>query len=133
MREIAQTRIRYGFWRIYVLMRREGHADNHKRLYRIYKEEGLNLRSKRPRRNRTAAHRSARIESKQVHQCWSMDFVADQLFDGRKFRALTVVVNYSRKCLHIAVGQYLKGEDAGECLGAMQAAPANASQKNTGG
>lgn len=111
MTEIAQTRIRYGFWRIYILMRREGYMDNHKRLYRIYKEAGLNLRSKRPRRNRAAAHRLERLNLSKVHQCWSMDFVADQLFDGRKFRTLTIVDNYSRKSLQIAVGQHLKGED----------------------
>lgn len=111
MTEIAQTRVRYGFWRIYILMRREGYKDNHKRLYRIYKEEGLNLRSKRPRRNRSAAHRLERLQLDKIHQCWSMDFVADQLFDGRKFRALTIVDNYSRKSLQIVIGQHLKGDD----------------------
>jgi len=59
MKEIAETRVRYGFARIHILLRREGWRDNHKRTYRIYKEEGLNLRSKRPRRNKTAAHQSA--------------------------------------------------------------------------
>jgi putative transposase len=57
MREIAQVRIRYGYWRIYTLLRREGWKDNHKRVCRLYREEGLNLRSKRPRRNKAAAHR----------------------------------------------------------------------------
>ena len=60
MREIAQTRVRYGCARIGVLLRREGWKDNHKRVHRIYKEEGLNLRSKRPRRHKTAAHRLER-------------------------------------------------------------------------
>ncbi len=73
--------------------------------------KGLNLRSKRPRRNRTAAHRLDRPELSSIHQCWSMDFVADQLFDGRKIRALTVVDNFSRQCVAIHVGQSLKGED----------------------
>jgi putative transposase len=116
MKEIALTRVRYGFWRIYILMRRESYRDNHKRLYRIYKEEGLNLRSKRPRRSRSGAHRLERLDIDQIHQCWSMDFVADQLFDGRKFRILTIVDNYSRKCLHLGVGQSLKGEDVVESL-----------------
>lgn len=49
-KEIAATRVRYGFWRIYILLRREGFMDNHKRVYRVYCVEGLNLRSKRPRR-----------------------------------------------------------------------------------
>ena len=54
IREIAMTRVRYGMWRIYVLLRREGWKINHKRVHRLYKLEGLNLRSKRPRRSRTA-------------------------------------------------------------------------------
>jgi putative transposase len=111
MHEIAQVRIRYGFWRIFILLRREGFRDNHKRIYRLYCEEGLNLRSKRPKRNRASAHRLERPQLSTINQCWSMDFVADQLFDERKFRALTIVDNYSRKCLAIHVGQSLKGED----------------------
>jgi putative transposase len=109
--EIAGVRVRYGFWRLFTLLKREGWKDNHKRVYRLYRQEGLNLRSKRPRRSKSAAHRLDRIELKKMHQLWSMDFVADQLFDGRKFRALTVVDNFSRKCLAIYVGQSLKGED----------------------
>ncbi len=109
IREIAETRVRYGFDRIQVLLRREGWTDNHKRTYRIYKEEGLNLRSKRPRRSKAAAHRMERPHLAGPHECWSMDFVADQLFDGRRFRALTLVDNFSRECLEIEVGQSLKG------------------------
>ena len=112
IKEIAATRIRYGFWRIYILLRREGYMDNHKRVYRIYCEEGLNLRSKRPRRNRTASHRQPiNGTSSSLHECWSMDFVSDQLFNGSKFRGLTVVDNYSRKCLAIKAGKSLKGND----------------------
>nr|WP_116544951.1 IS3 family transposase [Pontibacter virosus] len=111
MQEIAQVRIRYGFWRIFILLRREGWKDNHMRVHRLYKEEGLNLRSKRPRRNKAAAHRLERPELSTSHECWSMDFVADQLFDGRKLRCLTIVDNYSRQCPGIQVGQSLKGED----------------------
>jgi putative transposase len=85
IKEIAAARVRYGMWRIYVLLRREGSKDNHKRVHRIYKEEGLNLRSKRPRRSKSAAHRLERSTVNTLHHCWSMDFVADQLFDGRKF------------------------------------------------
>lgn len=62
MKEIAYTRVRYGFWRIYILLRREGWLVNHKRIHRLYKLEGLNLRSKRPHRSRAAAHRLDRIE-----------------------------------------------------------------------
>jgi putative transposase len=111
IREIALTRVRYGYWRIYTLLRREGWVVNHKRIYRLYKLEGLNLRSKRPRRSRAAAHRLDRIEASRPHQSWSMDFVADQLFDRRRFRALTVVDNFSRKCLAIHADSSIKGED----------------------
>lgn len=120
IREIAQTRIRYGHWRVYTLLRREGWKDNHKRVYRVYKEEALNLRSKRPRRNKAAAHRLERPENSSLHEFWSMDFVNDALFDGRKFRALTIVDNFSRECLAILVGQSLKGRDVVEVLGRLR-------------
>lgn len=111
MREIAQTRVRYGFKRIFILMRREGFMDNHKRMYRIYKAEGLNLRTKRPRRNRSGAHRLERLENQSINKVWSMDFVQDALFNGERFRILTVVDNYSKTCLGLLVGKSLKGID----------------------
>jgi len=111
MREIANPRIRFGFWRIYVLLRREGWKVNHKRIYRLYKAEGLNLRIKRPRRRKAAANRMDRIVLTGPNQSWSMDFVSDALFDGRKFRALTVVDNHTRECLAIEVAQSLTGDD----------------------
>jgi putative transposase len=82
IREIASTRIRYGFKRIFTLLRREGFTDNHKRVYRIYRSEGLNLRSKRPRRNRSANHRLERLNHQAINQVWSMDFVQDAVFNG---------------------------------------------------
>ncbi len=76
---------------------------NHKRVLRIYREEGLNLRRKRPRRRVAAAHRMDRPELSHIDQCWSMDFAADQLFNGRRIRALTVVDDLSREYVAIAV------------------------------
>ena len=112
MKELAAVRVRYGFWRIHILLRREGFVDNHKRMYRVYCEEGLNLRSKRPKRNRSAAHRKpSEGNASSLHECWSMDFVSDQLYDGSRFRVLTVVDNFSRKCLAIHAGKSLKGSD----------------------
>jgi putative transposase len=111
MKEIAMVRVRYGFNRIFTLLRREGWRDNHKRVYRLYCLDGLNLRTKRNRRSRAGAHRIERPEINSVNKCWSMDFVSDQLFDGKKFRALTIVDNFSRKCHAIEVGQSLKGID----------------------
>ena len=111
IKEIAYTRVRYGYLRIYILLRREGWIVNHKRVHRIYKEEYLSLRIKRPKRRVSAAQRIARPEVSKIDQCWSMDFVSDQLFNGRKIRALTVVDNYSRECVVIAVDFALKGEE----------------------
>jgi putative transposase len=120
MREIAATRVRYGMWRIFILLRREGWKDNHKRVHRVYKEEGLNLRSKRPKRSKSAAHRLERPQVSTLYGCCSMDFVADALFDGRKIRALTLVDNYSRRCLAIQVGQSLKGTDVVAVMEALR-------------
>ena len=117
MKEVAASRVRYGFWRIYISLRREGFTDNHKRMYRIYCEEGLNLRSKRPKRNRSASHRQpSQGSAYSLHECWSMDFVCDQLYNGTRFRALTVVDNYSRKCLAIHAGKSLRGSDVVEIM-----------------
>jgi len=92
LRELAQVRIGYGCQRLHTLLRREGWADNHQRVQRLSCLEGLNLRSKRPRRNRAAAHRLERLSTGRPHQGWSLDCVADNLFDGRKIRALTLAV-----------------------------------------
>jgi putative transposase len=116
MKEIAQTRVRYGFWRIYILLRREGWMDNHKRIYRLYRAEGLNLRSKRPRRCRSSAHRLDRLQLTNLNEVWSMDFVLDQLFDGRRFRSLTIVDNFSHKCLAIHAAQSIKGTNVVEVM-----------------
>ncbi len=96
-------------WRIYTLLRREGCKDNHKCVHCIYKEEGLNLRSKQERK-RSAAHRLERPELSNLHQCRSMDFVWDQS-GGRTFRALTVEDNLGRYSHAISIGQSIKGID----------------------
>ena len=110
IREIAETRVRYGMWRIHTLMRREGWLINHKKTHRIYCEEGLNLRRKRPRRRVAAAHRVERPDIAAPDQVWSMDFVADELFNGQRIRALIVVDNFSRQSLAIDVDFRLNGE-----------------------
>lgn len=111
MKEITQTRVHYGYRRVHVMLKREGFKDNHKRVYRLYREEGLSLRLKRPRRSKAARLRQPKTLAQRVNQIWSMDFVADNLFDGRKLRMLTVVDCCSRESLAIHVGQSLKGED----------------------
>jgi len=111
IREIAATRVRYGYLRIHVLLRRDGWRVNHKRVYRIYREEGLNLRRKRPRRHVSGSRRMDRPHVDCPNSCWSMDFVCDSLFNGRRFRALTIVDNYSRECPAIEVGKSITGSD----------------------
>ena len=85
IREIAITRVRYGYWRIYILLRRLGWMDNHKRVHRVYREEELNLRSKRQRRVLSASHRLERPVGAGILQVCSMDVVSDALFDGSCF------------------------------------------------
>jgi len=111
IRAITETRIRYGCERIHILLRREGWRVNHKKTHRIYCPEGLNLRSKRPRRHVTGRHRKSRPQVVAADQCRSMDFVGDNLFNGRRIRVLTVVDNFSRECLVVEVGKGLRGDD----------------------
>ena len=110
IRDLAATRTRYGYFRIYILLRREGWAVNHKRVYRLYREDGLSLRLKKPRRNVSAAGRERQPLALAANQMWSMDFVSDALFDGRRLRALTVVHAFTREALAIDVDQAIKGE-----------------------
>ncbi|MDR7935341.1 IS3 family transposase [Salmonella enterica subsp. enterica serovar Gatineau] len=106
--------------RIHIQLRREGWPVNHKKTHRIYCPEGLNLRRKRPRRHVSAARRQQRPVLTHVDQCRSMDFVSDNLFNGRRFRALTVVDNFSRECLAIHAGKSLKGEDVVRIMEALR-------------
>ena len=111
IREIAQARVRYGYRKIRVLLNREGWKVGKKLMYRLYKEEGLGLRYKAKRKRRAALRRRERFRANAPNQVWSLDFVADQLSDGRRFRALTVMDVFTRESLAIEVGQKLKGED----------------------
>lgn len=103
IREIATTRIRYGWRRITVLLRREGWAVNVKRVRRIYREEGLSMRLRPPKRRRSAMVRSERPRATAPNVSWSMDFMSDLLADGRRIRLLTIVDNFSRECLALEV------------------------------
>lgn len=111
MREIVATRIRFGYRRVHIMLRREGWSVGRNLVYRVYREEGLALRSKRPRRNKMAVHRETRRQPLGPNEAWSLDFVHDQLADGGKFRLLTVIDVFSREALAIEVGRHLRGED----------------------
>jgi putative transposase len=98
LRELAAARPRFGCRRLHVMLRREGWFVNHKRTYRLYREEGLSVRQKR-RRKRLSHLRVLPPTTCQPNERWSMDFVADSLADGRRIRILTVVDVFTRECL----------------------------------
>jgi putative transposase len=99
IKQIAIVRVRYGYRRITVLLRRDGWHVNHKRVHRIYREEGLAIRTKTPRRRRAAIVRHPRVVPVAPNQSWAMDFMHDRLADGTKVRLLTVVDSFSRESL----------------------------------
>ena len=86
IREIAETRVRYGYRRIHIILRREGWSINVKRVRRLYRPEGLQMRLKPPRRRVMAKLRSDRSNATGPNQRWSLDFVSDALAEGRRFR-----------------------------------------------
>jgi putative transposase len=110
MRELAQARIRYGYRRIHVLLKRDGWRLGKNQMYRLYREEQLQLRSKLPKRRKMVVVRRERVRPRAPNEVWSLDFVSDQLANGTRFRALTVVDVFSREALAIEVGQRLGGE-----------------------
>lgn len=116
IKEIAETRVRYGYRRIEVLLRREGWRVNHKRVRRLYGEMGLQLRNKSPKRRVKAKLRQDRTAATAANQVWAMDFVHDQLFDGRKIRILTIVDTFSRYAPAIDVRASFRGIDVVETL-----------------
>ncbi len=120
MREIATVRVRYGYRKILVLLQREGWAVGKTMVSRLYREEGLTLRPTVPRKRRVAVERRERPKATGPNQVWSLDFVVDQLADGRRFRALTVVDVYTRESLAIEPGQSLKGKDVMRVLQSIQ-------------
>ena len=97
MRAHAEARPRWGYRRLHVLLKRDGVAVNHKRVYRLYREEGLAVR--RRKRKRLAVRRQPMPAPAQVNERWSMDFMHDALITGRRYRILNVVDDLSREGL----------------------------------
>jgi putative transposase len=98
LRAHAAKRPRWGYRRLHVLLQREGHVVNHKRVFRLYTAEGLAVRRKR-RKRIAAAVRTLLPPPSQANQRWSMDFMEDSLASGRRFRILNVVDDFTRECL----------------------------------
>jgi len=108
LREIAGTHVRYGYRRLTVLLRREGWHVNAKRIYRLYREEGLIVRTKQRRKMARRRPVSTGVAVRPNH-CWSMDFVSDKLADGRPFRILTVVDQFTRECVKLEADRSMTG------------------------
>ena len=109
LRALAEMHHRWGSPMLHRVLQREGVEANHKRIERLYREEGLSLRRRR-RRKRLSHLRVAREQPPAINHSWAVDFVHDGLNDGRRFRALTVIDEFSRECLAIEVGTSLTGE-----------------------
>ena len=108
LRELAAARRRFGYRRLHVLLGREGTHMNHKKLERLYREERLQVR-RRGGRKRALGTRAPIILPRGPNQRWSLDFVSDTFTDGRRFRILTVVDDFTRECLCLVPDTSLSG------------------------
>jgi putative transposase len=115
LRELAAARVRFGYRRLTVLLKREGWNVNAKRIYRLYKEEGLIVRTQK-RRKAASRARVPLGQATQPNQRWSMDFVSDRLADGRWFRILTVVDQFTRECIVLLADRSMSGEKVSRAL-----------------
>jgi putative transposase len=121
LRELAATRRRFGYRRLYILLRREGTQMNHKRFRRLYREERLQVR-RRGGRKRALGTRAPIALPQGPNQRWSLDFVSDMLTDGRRFRILAVVDDFTRECLCLVADTSLSGLRVARELDAIIAA-----------
>jgi putative transposase len=116
LRELAAVRVSAGYRPLHTYLRREGWRVNHKLVERLYREEGLTLKQKKPRRRKSAVKRKVPDMPKRPNERWAMDFMHDTLAEGRTLRVLTVVDVYSRECVALVAGRGFKGEDVGVIL-----------------
>lgn len=115
LKDLAAARVRYGYRRLHVLLVREGWPINHKRVYRLYKQEDLSLRLK-TKKKRTSAPRVPSPQASAPNEYWSMDFMADRLSHGLQIRRLSLVDNFSRVSPAIEVDFSLTGRRVVEVL-----------------
>ena len=116
-RDLAYARVNYGYRRLHILLQREGWQVNHKRVYRLYTEEGLTMCRKRPKRRFVScSRRQERSKVNSANECWSMDFMSDQLATGHRIRVLTIVDIFTRESLALHVGQSVEGYDVVQVL-----------------
>ena len=116
IRDIALSRPRFGYLRVLVMLQREGWRVGKKRVYRLYRMEGLQLRMKVKRRKRIALLRGKPQKPTGANQLWSMDFVHDQMLDGRALRILTVIDQWSRESVCLEANFRMSGRCVGQFL-----------------
>jgi putative transposase len=109
LRELAQERRRFGYRRLFVLLRREGETAGRNRIYRLYREEGLTVRKRHARRRAVGTRAPLLVEAK-ANARWSLDFVHDQFANGRRFRILNIVDDVTRECLAAIPDTSLSGK-----------------------
>ncbi|MFI5324550.1 MAG: IS3 family transposase [Thermodesulfobacteriota bacterium] len=110
LKRLAAQRPRFGAPRLTVLLRQELGLVNHKRVERMYREEGLQLPRKKGKKRGTNNRVNALFVPSRPNERWSMDFMSDSLCDGRRFRVLTVVDDFTRECVAVEVGMGITGE-----------------------
>ena len=108
LRELSEERKRFGYRRLHILLAREGFHMNHKKMRRIYKEEGLAVRKRSGRKRAIGTRRPISVPSR-ANERWSLDFVSDSFMDGRRFRMLCVVDDLSRECLSLVADTSIGG------------------------
>ena len=116
--ELAERFGRYGYRRITALLKREGWRVNHKRVERIWRQEGLKVPKRQPKRGRLWLNDGSciRLRPAYPNHVWSYDFVMERTHDGRRFRMLTVIDEFTRECLAIRVARSLNSDDVLDCL-----------------
>jgi putative transposase len=115
LRDLANARRRFGYRRLFVLLRQEGERSGKNRIYRLYREEGLTVRKRRARRRAVGTRAPIPVEAK-PNARWSLDFVHDQFACGRRFRILNVVDDVTRECLAAIPDTSISGKRVGREL-----------------
>lgn len=118
LKSLANERRRFGYRRLHILLKRAGVIVNHKKLFRLYREERLTVR-RRGGRKRAIGTRAPMTPPKGCNQRWSLDFVSDTLSDGRRFRILVVVDDFTRECLALVVDTSIGGRRVARELDAL--------------
>jgi len=116
LKDLAAVRVRWGYRRLHVVLQREGWRVNHKRVYRLYKQEGLELRIKRRKKKRASAPRVPCLPATAPNDRWSMDFVSGRLTSGQAFPVLTIVDNVTRVSHALEAGFSMTGRHVAAAL-----------------